>query len=114
MVPRVRLMVSKPVSGPCDEMLEVPDHFRFAVLNRPISLNRNPTGCSKERIFSSSWSFLQEEDFASGPDLGGSTPERSPCEVTILFIPVSAPQNKLETDWAEDCDKIILRQCPRL
>jgi hypothetical protein len=88
------------------------DNFQFAVLNRPISLNRNPTGCSKKRIFSSSWSFLQEEDSASGPDLGGSTPERSPYEVTILFIPVSAPQNKLEADWAEDCDKIILRQCP--
>jgi hypothetical protein len=39
-----------------------PGQARVAVLNRPISLNRNPTGCSKERIFSSSWIFLQEED----------------------------------------------------
>jgi hypothetical protein len=58
-------------------------------------------------------------DFSSGGgaplparDLGGSRPERSPFEVTIVFIPVSAPPNKLEADWAEDCDKIILRQCP--
>ena len=36
----------------------------------------------------------------------------APCEVTILFIPVSAPQNKLEADWAKDCDEVILRQCP--
>jgi hypothetical protein len=58
-------------------------------------------------------------DFSSGggtpfptPDLGGSTPWRSPFEATILFVPVSVPADKLETDWAEDCDKIILRQCP--
>ena len=37
---------------------------------------------------------------------------RSPFEVTILFIPVSAPSDKLATDWAEDCDEIILRRCP--
>jgi hypothetical protein len=32
--------------------------------------------------------------------------------LTILFIPVSAPFDKLATDWAEDCDKIVLRLCP--
>lgn len=37
---------------------------------------------------------------------------RSPFAVTILFIPVFAPLEKLATDWAEDCDKIILRLCP--
>jgi hypothetical protein len=37
---------------------------------------------------------------------------RSPFAVTILFIPVSTPLDKLATDWAEDCDKIVLRLCP--
>jgi hypothetical protein len=37
---------------------------------------------------------------------------RRPFAVTILFIPVSAPFDELATDWAEDCDKIILRRCP--
>jgi hypothetical protein len=46
------------------------------------------------------------------PDLGGSTPWRSPFEVTILFVPVAAPPQKPEADWAEDCDEIILRRCP--
>ena len=32
--------------------------------------------------------------------------------VTILFIPLSASPHKLETDWAGDCDQIILPQCP--
>jgi hypothetical protein len=32
--------------------------------------------------------------------------------LTILFIPVSAPLDRLATDWAEDCDKIVLRLCP--
>ncbi len=33
-------------------------------------------------------------------------------EVTVLFIPVSAPPEKLEVDWAEDCDENIIRRCP--
>ena len=37
---------------------------------------------------------------------------RSPYAATVLFIPVSAPLDKLTTDWAEDCDKIVLRLCP--
>jgi hypothetical protein len=49
---------------------------------------------------------LQEEELHSGSDLGGSTPGQSPYPVTILFIPLSAPAHKLETDWARDCDKI--------
>jgi hypothetical protein len=32
--------------------------------------------------------------------------------VTILFIPLFVPPHKLETDWAGDCDQIILPQCP--
>jgi hypothetical protein len=35
-----------------------------------------------------------------------------PLGVTILFIPLSASPHKLETDWAGDCDKISLPQCP--
>jgi hypothetical protein len=31
---------------------------------------------------------------------------------TILFIPLSAPPDKLETDWAASCAEIILRRCP--
>jgi hypothetical protein len=31
---------------------------------------------------------------------------------TILFVPVSVAPDKLATDWAEDCDGIILRRCP--
>jgi hypothetical protein len=31
---------------------------------------------------------------------------------TILFVPVSVAPDKLATDWAEDCDEIILRRCP--
>jgi Domain of unknown function (DUF6431) len=37
--------------------------------------------------------------------------QSSPC-TTILFIPLSVPLHKLETDWARGCDKVILRQCP--
>jgi hypothetical protein len=28
------------------------------------------------------------------------------------FYPLSAPPDKLETDWSEDCDKVTLRRCP--
>ena len=28
------------------------------------------------------------------------------------FIPLSAPPHKLDTDWAGDCEKVILRRCP--
>jgi len=44
--------------------------------------------------------------------LAGRGRRRNPCEVTILFVPVSAAPDRLEADWAEDCDKIILRRCP--
>ena len=32
--------------------------------------------------------------------------------MTILFVPVSVPLDGLEADWAEDCDKFIVRRCP--
>ena len=35
-----------------------------------------------------------------------------PLGVTILFILLSASPHKLESDWAGDCDKISLPQCP--
>ena len=31
---------------------------------------------------------------------------------TILFIPLSPPPHKLETDWAASCENVILRRCP--
>jgi hypothetical protein len=43
--------------------------------------------------------------------LGWSKPEAEPGG-TILFVAVSAAPGKLATDWAEDCDEIILRRCP--
>jgi Domain of unknown function (DUF6431) len=44
--------------------------------------------------------------------LAGQRRRRSPREVTILFVPVSAGREQLAASWAEDCDKIILRHCP--
>ena len=38
--------------------------------------------------------------------------KRDPCEVTILFVPVSVPLERLAAGWAEDSDEIILRRCP--
>jgi hypothetical protein len=31
---------------------------------------------------------------------------------TILFIPLSVPAHKLETEWAASCAEVILRRCP--
>jgi hypothetical protein len=44
--------------------------------------------------------------------LAGRHREQNPCDVTILFVPVSAPLEQLAADWAEGCDEIILRHCP--
>ena len=38
--------------------------------------------------------------------------KRDPCEVTILFVPVSVPLERLAAGWAEGSDEIILRRCP--
>ena len=44
--------------------------------------------------------------------MAGPRQRRNPFDVTIRFVPVSAPPDRLEADWAKDCDKIILRRCP--
>ncbi|HEY1895574.1 MAG TPA: DUF6431 domain-containing protein [Terracidiphilus sp.] len=44
--------------------------------------------------------------------LADQSRKRNPCEVTILFVPVRVPPDKLRTGWAEDSDEIILRHCP--
>jgi hypothetical protein len=56
--------------------------------------------------------LFRRRSSASGSDLGRSTPAAEPQWTTILFIPLSASLHKLETDWARDCDKTILRRCP--
>ena len=38
--------------------------------------------------------------------------KRNPCEVTILFVPVSVALERVAACWAEDSDEIILRRCP--
>jgi hypothetical protein len=38
-------------------------------------------------------------------------PGRSPLATTILFIPLSAAQHNLESDWAAAAEEVILRQC---
>ena len=43
--------------------------------------------------------------------MAGSLAGRSPI-ATILFIPLSAAQYNLETDWAEVDAELILRRCP--
>jgi hypothetical protein len=44
--------------------------------------------------------------------LAGQRRRRSPFEVTILFVPVSAGLKQLAVCWANDCDQIIIRLCP--
>jgi hypothetical protein len=77
------------------------------------SSNHTLKTCRWEAVFSSSWIFFRRKrGSASGSDLGGSTARAEPLGVTILFIPLSASLHKLESDWAGDCDKISLPQCP--
>jgi len=66
----------------------------------------------KKLYFLSVVFFFRRRGSASGDDLGWSMPEAEPLRGTILFVAVSAAPGKLATDWAEDCDKIILRRCP--
>jgi len=56
--------------------------------------------------------FFRRRGSASGDDLGWSKPAAEPLRGTILFVAVSAAPSRLATDWAEDCDKNILRRCP--
>ena len=44
--------------------------------------------------------------------MAGPRRRAKPLEVTILFVPVRVPLEKLARSWAEDCDKVILRLCP--
>ena len=44
--------------------------------------------------------------------LAGQRRRAEPRYTTILFIPLSAPPHKLETDWATSCAEVILRRCP--
>jgi hypothetical protein len=44
--------------------------------------------------------------------LADQSKKRGPCEVTILFVPVSVPLEQLAACWAENSDEIILRRCP--
>ncbi len=37
--------------------------------------------------------------------------KRNPCEVTILFVPVSVALERLAAGCAEDSDETILRRC---
>jgi Domain of unknown function (DUF6431) len=57
--------------------------------------------------------FLQEAEPRFLPSiLADRSGKRDPCEVTILFVPVSVPLERLAACWAEDSDEIILRRCP--
>ena len=57
--------------------------------------------------------FLQEEELRSRlRSWRVNVRQRSPFEVTILFVPVSAGLEQLASCWADDCDQIILRLCP--
>jgi Domain of unknown function (DUF6431) len=44
--------------------------------------------------------------------LAGQRRRAEPRYATILFIPLSVPPHKLETDWAASCAEVILRRCP--
>ena len=44
--------------------------------------------------------------------LAGQRRQRSPFEVTILFVSVSSGLEQVAVRWADDCDQIIIRLCP--
>jgi hypothetical protein len=79
--------------------------------NRPIALNDWEGRASRSCILFQ-LEFLQEERLQRRPGSWRVTAGAEPLEETILFIPASVPLDKLATDWAEGCDKIILRRCP--
>ena len=56
--------------------------------------------------------LFRRRSSASGSDLGRSIPGAELLCGTILFIPLSVPPHKLETDWAASCAEAILRHCP--
>jgi hypothetical protein len=56
--------------------------------------------------------FPQEGRLRFGSEFDKSTAPRGAPIATILFIPLSAEQGKLESDWAVVSSQIILRRCP--
>ena len=87
-------------------------HWRIQGDNRPISLAMR----SRLRVRSYilfQLDFLQEEELRSRlRSWRVNVGQRSPFEVTILFVPVSAGLEQLAACWANDCDQIIIRLCP--
>lgn len=67
---------------------------------------------SKKLYFSFSWISSGGGAPLPASILADQRRERDPCEVTILFVPVSIPVQRLAADWAEDSDEIIIRRCP--
>jgi len=66
-----------------------------------------------KKLYSLSVGFLQEEELRSRlRSWRVNVGQRSPFEVTILFVPVSAGLGQLAACWADDCDQIIIRLCP--
>ena len=73
-----------------------------------------PLKAAGEKGYSLSVGFLFQEEGAPLPAaiLAGQRRRAEPRYTTILFIPLSAPPHKLETDWATSCAEVILRRCP--
>jgi len=67
----------------------------------------------------SEWVYFLSVGFSSGGGaplpasiLADRSGKRDPCEVTILFVPVSVTPDRLASFWAEYSDEAILRRCP--
>jgi len=56
--------------------------------------------------------FPEEGRLPFGSEFDKSTAPKGAPIATILFIPLSAEQGKLERDWAVVSSQIILRRCP--
>jgi transposase-like protein len=69
---------------------------------------------SWKALFFASWDCfsLQEEEPRFRLRSWRFNAGAEPLGTTILFIPLSAPPHKLETDWARDSEKVMLRRCP--
>jgi hypothetical protein len=66
----------------------------------------------QEVIFSFSWISSGGRAPLPASILADRNRKRDPCEVTILFVPVSVRLKRLAAYWAEDSNEIILRRCP--
>jgi hypothetical protein len=109
---------------PADKTQQIAREFRdwssYGVRAAPERIggdNRPKIWTNSQELFIKSYIFFQLDFFrrrgsVSSWDLGGSRREQNPCEVTILFVPVSVSLDKAAAGWAEDCDEIILRHCP--